>query len=387
MAYRAVQRHLLALATGAVACLAAAPAFAATPPAPGPPVAAASAPGPDGSELGPDRLPSCTSVVAAMSPAEKLAQRVMVGVTPTDVPGTVAMVRDSQVGGIFIGGNPTNLLTNQALRGVQAVSRIPLSVAVDDEGGRVQRIDALDGDMPAARTMAAKMTPAQVQQLAQKRGEELAARGVTIDFAPDADVSDEPSNAVIGDRSFSDDPAKVAQYAGAFAAGLHAAGVTPVFKHFPGHGHGSGDSHKGRVTTPPLAQLRADDLKPYETVLDAGTGAAVMVGHLDVPGLTDGLPSSLAPAAYQLLRTDYHFTGMTVTDDLGAMKAITGEYELPEAVEKALEAGADMALWSAGGDVTPVLTQLNQALTAGRITAESNDAAVTRILTTKHVCG
>lgn len=372
------RRPFSVLAAAAVGALLVATPVAAATPTPAPP--------PDGSTLGADRLPSCGSVVAAMSPRAKLAQRVMVGVEAGDVAATATMVRTSQVGGIFLGGNDTALLKNQELRGVQAVSRIPLAVAVDDEGGRVQRIDTLDGDLPSARSLAARKTPAQVQQLAQERGQQLAARGVTIDFAPDADVSDEPADAVIGDRSFSNDPDTVTQFAGAFADGLRAAGVMPVFKHFPGHGHGSGDSHKGRVTTPPLAQLRADDLKPYTTLLQAAGGAGVMVGHLDVPGLTDGLPTSLTPAAYALLRDDFRFDGLVVTDDLGAMKAITGEFQLPEAVAKALAAGADMALWSDGGDVAPVLAGLDKALADGTLDAGANDRSVARILAAKHTC-
>jgi beta-N-acetylhexosaminidase len=225
---------------------------------------------------------------------------------------------------------------------------------------------------------------AEVRALAEKRGRQLAARGVTVDYAPDADVSNQPANSVIGDRSFSNDPAVVATYAGAFADGLRAAGITPVFKHFPGHGHSSGDSHEGEVSTPPLAQLRTADLRPYETLPQPGD--QVMVGHLDVPGLTDGLPTSLTPAAYALLRGDYRFDGLVVTDDLGAMKAITDRFSLPKAVTTALSAGADQALWSAGGDVGPVLTALDAALAGGTLDAASNDRAVVRVLSSKGAC-
>ena len=120
-----------------------------------------------------------------------------------------------------------------------------------------------------------------------------------------------------------------------------------MLKHFPGHGHGSGDSHKGTVVTPPLAQLRTVDLVPYRNLADYGP-VAMMVGHLDVPDLTGGVPASISPAAYQLLRTEFGFTGLVLTDDLGAMKAITAQYSLPDAVLKALQAGADEALWSSG---------------------------------------
>lgn len=338
----------------------------------------------------PDPLAACLPAVAALSPRDRLAQRLVVGVDAAAPAAVVDTVRATQVGGIFIGGNATALLRNQALDKVQDVARTPLAVSVDDEGGRVQRIDGLDGALPSARRMAANNTPDEVRGLAQTRGKALAARGVTVDFAPVVDVSEQPANSVIGDRAFSGDPAVVVRYAGAFADGLRAAGVLPVVKHFPGHGHASGDSHKGRVTTPPLADLRTTDLQPYAELL-GDEKVAVMVGHLDVPGLTDGLPTSLTPATYALLRDDYDFDGLVVTDDLGAMKAVTGTFTLPEAVLKALAAGADQALWSSGAQdaasVGSLLDGLEKALADGRLDAAANDRAVARVLHAKGACG
>ena len=340
-----------------------------------------------GSQLDRDRVMSCAPIVARLAPRDRLAQRLVVGVDAGAPDAVVETVRATQVGGIFLGGNATALLRNGALRRVQAAARIPVAVSVDDEGGRVQRIDALDGDLPSARRMA-RMPVAQVRALARERGRALAARGVTVDFAPVVDVGDQPAGAVIGDRSFSADPAVAARYAGAFADGLRDAGVLPVLKHFPGHGHADGDSHQGRVTTPPLDRLRADDLRPYADL--SGSGAAVMVGHLDVPGLTDGLPTSLTPATYRLLRDDYRFDGLVVTDDLGAMKAVTGTFALPEAVLRALSAGADAGLWSSGAQdaasVGVVLDLLEKALADGRLDPAANDRAVERVLAAKGVC-
>jgi beta-N-acetylhexosaminidase len=334
-----------------------------------------------------DPRPTCTSAVAALSPRDRLGQRLMVGVDAADPAGAAVIVRQNHVGGIFIGGNATALLQNRKLDAVQAAANLPVAVAVDDEGGRVQRIDALDGELPSARAMA-KKTPEQVRALAAERGRQLLARGVNWDLAPSVDVSDQPANAVIGDRSFSNDPTVVTTYARAFEEGLHEAGVHGILKHFPGHGHSSGDSHKGRVSTPPLAQLRANDLKPYTDLLGplGPQRASVMVGHLDVPGLTDALPSSLTPATYRLLRDDYGFDGLVMTDDLGAMKAISATLALPQATLTALQAGADMALSSNVEPVAPILNTLEAALNDGRIPAADNDRAVERILATKNLC-
>jgi beta-N-acetylhexosaminidase len=329
--------------------------------------------------------PACTQRAAALPLRARLAQRLMVGVDPT-IPGSArAVVAADAVGGVFAGGNATAILRDHALSGLRTAAGIPVAVAVDDEGGRVQRIDDLDGPMPSAREMAATMTPAQVRALAQRRGERLRARGITVDLAPVLDTSSQPANTVIGDRSFSADPATVSRYAGAFAAGLRDAGVLPVFKHFPGHGRASGDSHAGLVSTPPLSTLRGHDLLPYRDLLGSSP-ASVMIGHLDVPGLTDGLPASLSPAAYRLLRTDYHFSGVTITDDLAAMRAVSDRYTLPEAVLAAFRAGADVALSTATTGAGPVLDRLQAAVAEGRLSEADVNSSVARILAAKGWC-
>ncbi len=338
-----------------------------------------------------DRLPGCAAVVEAMTPRERLAQRLMIGVDAGDPDGAADVVRATQPGGIFLGGNATALLVDQSLRALQASARIPVTVAVDDEGGRVQRIDDLDGELPSAREMA-RLPVRDVRALAAERGAALAARGVTMDIAPVVDLGGQPRGAVIGDRSFGEDPDVVTEYALAFAQGLDDAGVAAVVKHFPGHGRADGDSHAGRVTAPPLDDLRAADLRPYTDLVGpggplAGGGTAVMVGHLDVPGLTDDLPSSLTPAVYALLRDEIGFDGLVMTDDLGAMQAITDSYDLPRAVVAALAAGADMALWSNPDDPAPVLAALEQALTSGDLDPAANDAATARVLRAKAACG
>jgi beta-N-acetylhexosaminidase len=234
--------------------------------------------------------------------------------------------------------------------------------------------------------MTETMTSTQVRTLATSLGRELIDLGVNVDFAPDADVSDQPTNAVIGDRSFSDSPKVVTAYAGAFAAGLRAAGVLPVLKHFPGHGHATGDSHTGPAITPPLSSLLTDDLVPYRTLPVIGR-TAVMVGHLDVPGLTAGVPASLSPAAYQLLRRTYRFDGVAFTDDLGSMVAVTSRYDLPDSVLLALRSGADVALWTTDSQLPAVLNRLVNAATTGELSADRINNAVTRVLTAKGVCG
>ena len=216
-----------------------------------------------------------------MPPRDKLAQLLMVGVKNAD--DAKAVVANHHVGGIFIGSWTDLTIFDGPLADIAAnPGLLPLAVSVDEEGGRVSRLKARIGTAPSPEQLAQTQTPQQVHDLALQRGQAMKKLGITIDFAPVVDVTDAPDDTVIGDRSFGSDPQTVTTYAGAFAQGLRDAGVLPVLKHFPGHGHGSGDSHKGGVITPPLSQLQGNDLVPYRTLVTQ-TPVGVMVGHLQVP--------------------------------------------------------------------------------------------------------
>jgi beta-N-acetylhexosaminidase len=205
-----------------------------------------------------------------------------------------------------------------------------------------------------------------------------------MDLAPVVDVSRQSGGQVIGDRSFSDDPAVVAEYAGAFAAGLREAGIVPVLKHFPGHGHATGDSHRQATVTPPLADLEASDLVPYRQLLDEPQ-TAVMIGHLDVPGLTaPNEPASVSPSVVtDLLRTRLGHQGLVITDDLSQMTAIRRSYSVPEAALRALAAGSDVALFVSSAPLPDVLSHLVQGVASGQLDESRVNASVKRVLAAK----
>jgi beta-N-acetylhexosaminidase len=327
------------------------------------------------------------AVVNGLNLRQKLAQLLMVGVK--DLDDAQAVVRDQEVGGIFITSwTDLNMLRDGSLRALQTTPRpIPLAVSVDEEGGRVQRLKSILGDQLSPRELVRQgISPEQVQAIAHDRGLKMKDLGITIDFAPVVDVTDAPAGTVIGDRSFSGDPEIVTRYAGAYAQGLREAGLLPVLKHFPGHGRASGDSHKTGVTTPPLRDLATSDLVPYRT-LTAAAPVGVMIGHMQVPELTGTDPASLSAAAYDLLRSGNYgappFTGPVFTDDLSSMAAITERYSVPDAVLKALQAGADTALWITTKEVPAVLDRLQQAVDAHELAEARVDDAVRRMAVTK----
>ena len=326
------------------------------------------------------------AVIASWPLEKRLAQLLMVGVDPRTGGEAEALVGRYGVGGVFIGGDASGIFEDGSLMRLLATSDIPPLVAVDDEGGRVQRIDQLAGSLPSARTMARTMTPPQVRELAAQRGRALRDAGVTMDLAPVVDVSNQGNGQVIGDRSFADDPDVVSEYADAFASGLRDAGVVPVFKHFPGHGHASGDSHRQAAATPPLADLEASDLIPYQRLL-TGPQVGVMVGHLDVPGLTaPGEPASVSPSAVgDLLRTRLGYQGFVMTDDLSEMQAIKQSFGVPEAALRALLAGNDMALLVDSADFPGALAHLVEAATTHRLDDTRINQSVARVLSVKGI--
>ncbi|OMC12308.1 glycoside hydrolase family 3 N-terminal domain-containing protein [Mycobacterium sp. SP-6446] len=329
--------------------------------------------------------PVCGDPTAALSTRDKLAQLLMVGVRNADEARTV--VNNSHVGGIIIGGwTDLSIFQGGLAEIARSAGPLPLAVGVDEEGGRVSRLKSLIGVAPSARQLAQTQTPQQVHDLELDRGKKMRELGITVDFAPVVDVTDAPDG-VIGDRSFSADPGTVTAYAGAYAQGLRDAGLLPVLKHFPGHGHGSGDSHKGGVVTPPLSDLQANDLVPYRTLVSQ-LPVGVMIGHLQVPGLTGDDPASLSRAAVQLLRTGTGygappFNGPVFSDDLSSMAAISDRYGVSDAVLHTLQAGTDVALWVSIEEVPAVLDRLEKAVAAGELTMPAVDESLQRVATMK----
>ena len=329
--------------------------------------------------------PACgngAAMLAAMSTRDKLAQLLMVGIR--NGADARAVVGNYHVGGIMVGSwTDLSMLSDGTVADISNMGPLPLAVSVDEEGGRVSRLSALIGAIPPARTLAQTKTPDEVYQIALSRGRQMRGMGITVDFAPVVDVSDQGATTVIGDRSFSNDPATVTAYAGAFARGLRDAGLLPVLKHFPGHGHGSGDSHTaGVVMTPPLDQLMTSDLVPYQTLTTQGP-VAVMMGHLEVPGLTGDQPASLSAAAVNLLRSGGYggpgFNGPVFSDDLSSMAAISSRYGVAEAVLRTLQAGVDVALWITTDEVPAVLDRLEQAVNSGELAMPAVEGSILRM--------
>jgi beta-N-acetylhexosaminidase len=248
-------------------------------------------------------------------------------------------------------------------------------VAIDEEAGDVTRLYAHTGSpWPGNLALGAIDDPALTRDVAEHLGWDLAAAGITVNYAPDADVNSDPNNPVIGVRAFGADPDLVARHTAAWVRGLQSAGVAACVKHFPGHGNTSVDSHLDvPVIKASRAELDACELVPFRAAIDAGV-LAVMSAHLRVPVLDADLPATLSRRIMTgLLREELGFDGLIVTDGI-EMRAISDRFGMERATVLAIAAGADAIC--IGGDHADEGTadRLRDAIVAAVIAGELPEA-------------
>ena len=316
---------------------------------------------------------------AQMLPVEaRAAQLLMVMVTTPQLAGEP--VADGTVGGFGLKGNQSKDVGTQIADAVKDAP-LPVSVAADEEGGTVQRLRLAIGAIPAAATVA-KGTPEDAAAQAKEHAAAMKQLGFTMNFAPVADVG---SGSGLGTRSYSSDVATVSRFVGAIVPAVEQAGIIPVVKHWPGIGGGGPDPHDRLPTLANIDQLRSKDLVPFDKAIAAGV-PAIMVTHANVPGLTQqGEPTSLSAAAITgELRGREKFDGLVITDSLG-MGAVAATTSQAEAAERAITAGADIALVSGADAVPAAHARLVDAIGSGRIPPDQVLASVRRVLSAKGV--
>lgn len=274
---------------------------------------------------------------------------------------------------------------------LQAASKIPLLISVDEEGGAVARLANHPAfDLPRYESAAAvgeTGDPEAAREMGATIGAYLKDYGFTMDFAPDADVYTNPANTVIGTRAFSQDAATAAAMAGSMAQGLQEQGVLPTLKHFPGHGDTAEDSHSGLAYSHRTKEeMRQCEFLPFLQPTEGENGIgphAIMVGHIAAPALDGDTPASLSyPIVTELLRGELLQGGdvLVVTDSL-AMGAITEQYAPAEAAVQALNAGCDILLMPDG--LTEAFDGVVAAVENGTISEERLNESVARILRVK----
>lgn len=296
-------------------------------------------------------------------------------VTTPDLPRVQGWLDDGLIAGLLANGRITQQVAGR-LELATSGGTYGALLATDDEGGEVQRYREVIGPIPSARQQARSMTPDQVRSMSARYAEQLADWGVDLVLAPVVDVGGGPG---IGSRAFADDASTVTEYGAAAAAGFADGGVTPVLKHFPGHGRASGDTHETRVVGPPIDEVRSVDLAPYRDLLESG-GAAVLVGHTVVPGLSDAPASQSYEVITGLLREELGYDGLVVSDALGM--AAAGTDTQGEALVGFVVAGGDLGIIGPGGSIEG-RRAMRAALADGTLSQERLDDAVLRVLRQK----
>lgn len=320
--------------------------------------------------------------VANMPLSQRIGQKIMLAAYAQSLTDETPILADASIGGIII----MNEIPVDQITAFRAAMPITPLVAVDQEGGTVQRYTT-EGTLPGAAEMAANGSTDAAYQQYLADNQYLKAIGITTNFAPVVDViSHQPIP--LPDRMYSSDPAVVSQYASASSRAAQAAGITPVIKHFPGLGSATGNTDFTAATTDPLATLQTRDLIPYQKL--ASLRPDIMVGNMTVPDLTDGQPAVWSKSAIDLLRSLGYQDAVVYTDSLTA-NAVPGT--LDEAALKTWQAGTDIALIvqdtsdtpSLASYLAPITSRTANALQSGELDTDRFNTSVLRILGRKQI--
>lgn len=290
-----------------------------------------------------------------------------------------AAVKEYGVGGLLFSGGEVEKqveLTNYA----QSMADIPLLITFDGEWGLAMRLKGTPS-FPRNRVMGCIQNDTLIYEYGKEVARQLREIGVHVNFAPVADIDNNPKNPVINTRSFGSDRELVARKVMAYSKGLEDGGVLAVCKHFPGHGDTEVDSHKSLPVLPfNRARLDSIELYPFQKAIEDGVGG-VMVGHLNIPTFDDKAASISHVIVTDLLKNELGFKGLVFTDAL-EMKGISNN---PYVSAQALAAGNDMVL--APRNLKRELDGVLKAVKDGKITEEEIDEKCRKVLTYKYAFG
>lgn len=352
-----------------------------------------SGPQPGGGQGGP--AAGCVDrTLRRLGPAERAAQLLMVGV-PADAsyppPASVVAVRGLGVGAVILTGRSSAGVraTADLVRRVQALSGLPLEVAVDQEGGQVQVLSGSGfATIPDAREQG-DLAPDALRRAARSWGRELAAAGVSVNLAPVADVVPAGrDNDPIGDfdREYGSTPAGVARSSGAFAAGMTAAGIAPVVKHFPGLGRASGNTDTAAGVVDTETGRRDPYLRPFRAAV-ADEVPYVMAATATYRRIDPNRLAAFSPVVLRgLLRGDLGYDGLVVSDDLGVAAAVQ-DVPVGQRATRFVTAGGDVVLTVVPEQAPAMVDALVARARGSDRFAARLDAAARRVLARKAGAG
>ena len=325
-------------------------------------------------------------IIAGMSVEEKVGQ---VFLARCDDAVAITDISSRHLGGFVLFGkdfkDQTRKSVTEKILSYQAAAHIPLLIAVDEEGGTVNRVSRYPAfrtsPFPSPRTSFIKGGMERVLDVEEEKCSLLSSLGINVNLGPVCDITTD-STAFMYERSLGQDAQTTGSFVGNTVYLMASNRIGSVLKHFPGYANNA-DTHTGiAVDSRNLSELKSSDLLPFIYGIEAGADA-VMVSHTIVKALDDTLPASLSPAVHAFLRQELGFGGVIITDDLG-MQAITDQFGTAEAAVLAVLAGNDMLC------STDYRTQYDSVLAAvrdGRINESLLNRAVYRVLSWKAELG
>ena len=333
-------------------------------------------------------------IVQNMTLDQKLGQMMIVQfVGPTYSLDLSTMISQYHVGAVLLFTANNNISDKVQLKGLikqmQSNTTVPMIVAIDQEGGTVDRLQALDGPRSSAADIGATNDPEKAKAAGIQDAQDLASYGFNLNLAPVVDVTNVYNPQLYG-RTFGNNPALVIKMAQAYLQGLQQSGkVSGALKHFPGLGDVGVDPHSG---VPNLYRSKSDletiDWAPYRTLIQQGNVHAILVTHEIVHAIDSSVPSSLSyKVVTGILRDELGFQGVILTDSL-TMEGVTAYYSEDQAAAVAVEAGSDLLMGATtSADVATMIEGIKQAMNSGVIGQQRIDDSVRRVLMLKYQMG
>ena len=321
------------------------------------------------------------SIYSSLTTEEKVAQLFVNWVSPeqSNFDEIKKLVVEDKIGGLIFSIGTTKSHV-EWLNKFQSLAKTPLLISMDAEWGPAQRLSYVFAH-PWNMTLGAIQDESLVREISKRMAEQNKALGVHINFSPSVDVNNNSKNPIIGNRSFGEDPINVYRKAKAYIQGHKDVGVYTSIKHFPGHGDTDKDSHKTLpVISGNMKRLNNVELFPFKRLIEDGLAESVMLAHLSVPAIDKKYPSSLSyKTVGKLLREEYNFDGITVTDALdmkGVLQDPTINVDL-----RSFEVGNDIILMST--NVSLGVKLIADSYNRGKISEERLSKSVKKILSLK----
>lgn len=325
-----------------------------------------------------------------LSIQEKIGQMIIIGMDSNYITDRIkTMITKYKIGGIILYRKNFNTYEKmleliQQLKELNKSNKLPLFIAIDQEGGRVNRMPKEIENLPPANKIALQKDEELVKKSAELTGKLLKQSGFNLNFAPVLDIKNFSNEHAIGDRCFGNDKETVAQYGVATMKALQEQSIVSVIKHFPGHGATNKDSHYFLpIINKKIKVLENEDMYPFEQAINNGADC-LLVGHLLIRHLTGFSPASLSRKFISRhIRKKYKYNGLIFTDDL-KMRAIKYLYGPVNAVVKAFKAGNDVIVFRFNKDEEKnAIKKVLKLVQHGKIRENRINRSVKRIINLK----